>query len=89
LNLSKNLEKIYKYELAAGNELLRIEEPGGTESPLAVILKRPLHFKEIERDLSLSPCVKRWEYRDYHFPFEAGYLCEETKHTIVGPVTDQ
>ena len=86
IKLSEDLLPIYKLELEKGNEVKRIDEPAGTKCPYAVIFKRPLHKTEIESELALLPSVRYWESRDPHYPKEAGFLSEETRHAIAGPI---
>jgi hypothetical protein len=85
--LAAPLQPIYELELRIGNEVDFIAEPAGTACPYAVALKRPLHLVEIDRELGLPSTVKYWESRDTHYPIEAGYQCEITRHTIAGPIS--
>jgi hypothetical protein len=84
--LSSKLQAIYDLEIALGNTVIRIDEPAGTQCPLAIIFKNPLNRKKIESSLSLSPSVKWWENHDQHYPIEGGYGCDETGHAIAGPI---
>lgn len=84
--LSQDLLPIYQLELAMGNEVASVDEPAGTECPYAVVFKKPLHKVEIERELELPSSVRYWESRDWHFPKEAGYHSEATRHSIIGPL---
>ena len=85
--LSKNLCSIYEYELALGNEVRRVDEPAGSNCPLAVVFEQPLHFAEIAANLVLPVVVERWENRDTHYSLEAGFVCRESRHSIAGPLT--
>lgn len=84
--LSKNLQPIYELELRLGNEVLRVDEPAGTACPLAIVFQRPLHFKEAEQKGLLRDRVRQWENKDPHYPPEAGYMCEETRHALAVPL---
>lgn len=84
--LSKTLEEIVTFEIARGNAVERIDQPAGTRCPLAVIFKRPLDIKGFLSLQSLPSGVETWENRDRHYPLEAGYVCEKTRHAIAGPL---
>lgn len=84
--LSEALRPIYELECRLGNPLVAVDEPGTTAGLVAVTLRDPLHFDEIERSLSLPPTVVRWESRDPHYPLEAGYVCKRSNHSIAGPL---
>jgi len=84
--LSQDLLPIYQLELDKGNEVARVDEPAGTKCPYAVVFKNPLHKAEIESELELPASVKYWESRDSHYPTEAGYYSEATRHAIAGPI---
>ena len=86
LKLSQDLFAIYQLELSRGNEIERVDEPAGTTCPYAVVFKRPLNRGAIESEVELSASVKYWESRDPHFPQEAGYYSETTRHVVVGPL---
>jgi hypothetical protein len=84
--LTPSLQAVYDLELSLGNLLDRIEEPAGDRCPLAVIFKRPLHKAAIESTLALPSIVEWWESRDPHYSIEGGYVCNETRHAISGPL---
>ena len=69
-----------------GNDVLRVDEPAGTNCPLSIVFKRPLHFKEIESRLELSKDVTLWESTDPHYPIEKGFFCQKTHHALSGPL---
>jgi hypothetical protein len=89
LKLSNDLLPIYELELARGNDVVRIDEPAGTNCPYAVIFRRPLHRDAIENELALPPSIQYWESRDAHYAREAGFYSEETRHVIAGPLAEQ
>jgi len=84
--LSKNLRPIYEYELQSGNSVVSVDEPAYTDCPLEVVFRDPLHFDDISRYLSLPDAVEKWENRDTHYPLQAGFYCNETKHSLAGPL---
>ncbi|NOZ13030.1 MAG: hypothetical protein GXO69_05200 [Acidobacteria bacterium] len=84
-SLSRHLKPIVKLELKLGNTVSRIDEPGGTDCPMAVVFSRPLHFYEIRKELVLSKVIEKWENRDAHYDLEAGFACRETGHIVAGP----
>ena len=84
--LSENLRDILEYELARGNSISRIDQPAGTRCPLAVILSKPLDIRAYKAGHQLPANVQTWENRDRHYPLEAGYSCEHSRHAIAGPL---
>ncbi len=84
--LSRDLAPIYNLELRMGNEVARVDEPAGSECPFAIIFQNALHKTEIERDLQLPASVRYWECRDAHYPIEAGYSSDVSKHAVAGPL---
>lgn len=86
INLSVDLSPIYEIELTLGNMVARVDQPAGTECPLAVVFKCPLHHDEISKSLSLPATVRYWECTDSHYAIESGYQCEKSRHTISGPL---
>jgi hypothetical protein len=87
MKLSKTLQPILDLEVQLGNSVAHIEEPAGTTCPYAVVLKNPLHIKEINDLLGQSSSVEFWESRDPHYPIESGYLCPITRHVVSGPLS--
>ena len=83
--LSKNLQDIFAFEIARGNTVERVDQPAGTGCHLAVIFKQPLDIKGFVSSYSLPNGVETWENRNKHYPVEAGYVCEKTRHAIAGP----
>ena len=83
--LSENLKNILALELQLGNSVERIDRPAGSECPLAVAMKTPLHHKELQECGNFGT-VEYWENRDSHYPLETGYWCSETKQSISGPL---
>jgi len=84
--LSKALQVILDFELARGNTIVRIDQPAGTHCPLAVVLLKPLNIAGLKAAHSLPATVDTWENRDSHYPLEAGYVCEQSRHAIAGPL---
>jgi hypothetical protein len=84
-DLSAALLPMLQFELARGNRIERVDQPAGTDCPLAVILAHPLDIEGYQRQQALPAQVKTWENRDRHYPLEAGYLCERTRHALAGP----
>ena len=89
LKLSDDLRSVYLLELRLGNEVESVDEPAGTECPLAVRFKHPLHFAEITQEVEFAPTVTPWESRDWHFPEEAGYFSKESHHLVAGPLKER
>ena len=85
-SLSLHLQPIYDMEIALGNTVNRIDEPAGSNCPLAIVFHKPLHKNAIESRLSLPASVKWWENHDTHYSIEGGYVCDETRHTVAGPL---
>jgi len=83
--LSRALQPLYDLEIRLGNAVDWIEEPAGTRCPYAVVFQRPLHCSEIRRNVDLRG-LSFWENQDPHYPQHAGFLCEQTRHCIEGPV---
>jgi hypothetical protein len=83
--LSSDLQPIYELELTLGNAVARVDRPAGTECPLAVIFRDPLHFGEIHHRLKLPASVKEWNNADPHYPSEAGFYSTTSKHALAGP----
>lgn len=85
MKLSSTLQPIVDLELQLGNEIDRIDEPAGTESPLGIVFKMPLHLNEAKQ-LALSESVYSWESTDPHYEKECGFACKKSKHLVSGPL---
>ena len=85
-DLAKSLSAILAFELARGNTVIRVDRPAGTRCPLAVILARRLDIAGFKASHEFPDCVGTWENRDSHYPLEAGYICERTRHALAGPL---
>jgi hypothetical protein len=86
--LSPALQPIFEFELTKGNEVARVDEPGGSKCPLAVLFKYPLHKEEIA--VKWQPLL-HVEWIEITGPYytpdgEGGYMCTETGHAIIGPM---
>lgn len=86
IKLSKDLLPIYELELDRGNEVARVDEPAGSNCPYAIVFKRPLHKGAVESELDLSKSIRCWECHDDHYEKEAGYVSDETRHIVSGPL---
>jgi hypothetical protein len=84
--LSTKLQQALQFELERGNSIERIEQPAGTKCPLAVVLAKPLDIAGFKSAHGLPPGVETWESRDRHYPVQAGYVCERTRHALAGPI---
>ncbi len=84
--LGKSLFPIYELELRLGNAVASVDEPAGSECPLAIRFQRPLHTLEIRRALTLDSSVAYMESTDTHYSIENGYKCQVTGHAILGPL---
>jgi hypothetical protein len=84
--LSARLRSIVEYEIARGNAIARIDQPAGTRCSLAVVFTKPLDIGGFKSSNSLPAGVDTWENHDRHYPLEAGYVCERTRHAISGPL---
>jgi len=86
--LCKDLKPIYELELSSGNTVERVEKFAYTKCDLGIYFSKPLHFKEIEKGITLSSAIERWENNDRHYSMggEAGYYCSECKHSVAGPL---
>ena len=58
----------------------------GTGCPYAIVFKKALQKEVIENELRLPASVKYWESRDPHYPKEAGYFSDVSRHAIAGPI---
>jgi len=85
MKLSSTLQPIVDLEIQLGNEIDRVDEPAGTESPLAIVFKKALHMYEINQ-LVLADSVYTWESTDPHYEKEQGFACAKTKHLVSGPL---
>lgn len=85
--LSESLRPILEYEIARGNEVVRVDRPAGTNCPLAVIFAKPLDFGGFVHP-NEAAAVRIWQNRDRHYPLERGYVCERTRHALAGPAGD-
>jgi hypothetical protein len=85
IQLCPHLKPVYDLEISLSNILKQVEEYAYTKCDLAVVLAKPLHFNEIEKQIKLPSSVKRWENKDSHYSIEAGYFCQTCKHSIAGP----
>lgn len=86
MKLANTLQPIVDLELQLGNEIKRVDEPAGTECPLGIVFKKPLHIREAKQ-LGLSESVYTWESSDPHYERERGFACKISKHVISGPLT--
>ncbi len=84
-DLSPHLRALYDLELSLGNVIVRTDRDAWTQCPLAVVFHDPLHFDDAKQ-LIIPDCVKRWESRDPHYAIEAGWFCEQTRHSLSGPL---
>lgn len=84
--LSHQLTPIYDLELSLGNVVLRMDRNKWSRCPLAIIFRDPLHFEQAVSRLAIPACVRRWENRDSHYDLEAGWTCDETGHSLSGPL---
>jgi len=85
-DLAESLSGIMAFELARGNAIVRVDRPAGSRCPLAVIFARPLDIAGFKASHDLPSSVDTWQNRDSHYPLEAGYICERTRHAIAGPL---
>jgi len=85
-DLSENLRRAFEHELARGNTVARVDRPAGTRCPLAVVFAQPLDIVWFKASEPLTTAVKIWENHDSHYPMEAGYICDTTRHAMSGPV---
>jgi hypothetical protein len=85
-DLCPNLAPIRDLELSLGNVIERVDRGVWTACPVAVVLRHGMHFDEIAAQLTIVDAVKRWESRDPHYEFQAGFTCEESRHSIAGPI---
>ena len=84
--LSESLRGVLEFEIARGNSIVRVDRPAGSRCPLAVIFAQSLDFSGFNATNGLPSGVDTWENRDSHYPLEAGYMCERTRHAVAGPL---
>ena len=84
--LSEGLLPILKLELELGNAVARVENPKGTNYSYVLVLRDKINHKAIRNRLKLSGEVEKWESKDRHYDPESGYVCDKTKHAIIGPI---
>lgn len=85
-SLSEKLQSMLQFELERGNSIERIEQPAGTRCPMAVVLSKPLDIAGFKATHGLPSGVDTWENHDRHYPTQAGYVCERTRHALAGPI---
>lgn len=83
---SKALLPLAEFELSLGNVINRVDENLWTACPLAIVFARLLHFAKAEARGLNREGVERWESRDPHYRFEAGYVDPATRHTLARPI---
>ena len=86
LVVTSTLQVVLSFDLERGNTVVRVDQPAGTRCPLAVVLAKPLDIAGFKESHGLPPMVNTWKNLDSHYPLEAGYVCEQTRHAIVGPL---
>lgn len=84
--LSAELQPVVDFELRRGNRIERVDRPAGTRCALAVIFALPLDIAGFQASSQMPKGVKTWQNLDGHYPLEAGYVCEITRHAIAGPL---
>jgi hypothetical protein len=84
-----HLRPVVELELQLGNVIKRVDAPAGTRCPLAIVFLDVLHRAEIERVLMPSEPISWQESSDPHYEVggTAGYLCEEERHFVYGPLS--
>lgn len=87
LQVSVDLQPIYELELQLGNQVVRVDSPAGSNCPLCVVFRGPLHFDIIRGRLTLSESVSYWKNLDTHYPLEEGFRSALTQHALSGPLT--
>ncbi|HSN90727.1 MAG TPA: hypothetical protein VLS93_05830 [Anaeromyxobacteraceae bacterium] len=87
-DLCDHLRPVVELELRLGNMVKRVDAPAGSRCPLAVMFLDTLHRTEIERALRPSAPIGWLENSDPHYDLAgtAGYVCEEDRHFVYGPV---
>ena len=87
--LCSHLRPLYEAELGQANAVERVDEPAGSRCPLAVVFQEPLHREILENAIVLTPVVRWVESGDKHYEARgtAGYLCEESRQYVYGPLS--
>jgi hypothetical protein len=85
-DLAESLREILAFELARGNTVVRVDRPAGSRCSLAVILASPMDIAGFRVSHEVPSSVDTWQNRDSHYPLEAGYICERTRHALAGPL---
>lgn len=84
--VSADLQEIVRFGLAGGNEVVRVDRPAGTKSPLGIVFKQSLRVSDYVEKHGLPETVDTWENRDPHYDLARGYISRASRHAVWGPL---